>query len=452
MTTRVLVVDDDSATCRMIELGLRSEGYEVAVSHAALEALEVARAFEPNVVLTDINLGATSGLELCPLLHEQWPDLPVVVITAFGTMETATLAMRAGAYDFITKPFDIDALALAISRAFRHHQLQSEVKRLRAAVGQAGWAHDLVGTSIPMLELRALLERISQADTTVLVTGETGTGKERVARVLHQHGKRRNGPFVAVNCSALPEAVLESELFGQVRDACTGARQAPRGSFLKAQGGTLFLDEIGAMPPDLQAKLASALEARRVRALGADSETAFDTRIIAATNRDLDRAVREGRFREDLYQRVNVLHVALPPLRSRGGDAIALAQYFLEQFARQSERPVRGISGAAARRIAAYPWPGNVRELRNSIERAVALTRFDQIAADDLPEQIKNFEPQHVLVAGDALEEMVPLEEVERRYTLRVLQAAGGNKSLAAQRLGVSRRTLDRKLGEYGVE
>jgi two-component system response regulator HydG len=436
----------------MIELGLRSEGYEVSASRSAREALEAARTFEPNVVLTDINMGATSGLELCRLLNEQWPDVPVVVITAFGSMETAILAMRAGAYDFITKPFDIEALALALSRAFQHHQLKSEVKRLRAAVGQAGWGDDLIGTSVPMLELRALLERIAHTDTTVLVTGETGTGKEVVARVLHQHGKRRNGPFVAVNCSALPEALLESTLFGHVRGAFTDARQARQGLFLEAHGGTLFLDEIGEMPAGLQPKLLRALEARCVRALGADSETPFDARIIAATNRDLDDAVQEGRFREDLYYRLNVLHVALPALRSRGGDVIALAQHFLDQFAQQSERPVLGISEAAARKLAGYPWPGNVRELRNSIERAVALTRFDHIAADDLPDRIKNFEPRHVLVAGDDLAEMAPLEEVERRYILRVLQAAGGNKSLAAQHLGVSRRTLYRKLGEYGAE
>ncbi|MEO8181499.1 MAG: sigma-54 dependent transcriptional regulator [Deltaproteobacteria bacterium] len=452
MHARVLVVDDDPATCRMIELGLRSEGCEIASVGGVTPALELARSFEPHVVLTDLNLGATSGIELCHQIGDRWPDLPVVVITAFGSMETAILAMRAGAYDFITKPFDIEALALSIERAFQHHQLKSEVKRLRAAAGQAGWGDDILGTSAPVRELRALLERISHSDTTVLVTGETGTGKEVVARVLHQHGKRRRGQFVPINCSALPEPLLESSLFGHVRGAFTDARSAKQGLFLEAHGGTLFLDEIGDIPLAVQAKLLRALEARCVRPLGADAEVPFDARIIAATNRDLDQAVQEGRFREDLYYRLNVLHVSLPPLRSRGGDVILLAQYFLVHLAKQAERPVTGISEAAARRLVAYPWPGNVRELRNSIERAVALTRFDHIAADDLPERIKNFEPRHVVVAGDDLEEMVPLEEVERRYILRVLQAAGGNKSLAAQRLGVSRRTLYRKLGEYGVE
>ncbi|MEO8182293.1 MAG: sigma-54 dependent transcriptional regulator [Deltaproteobacteria bacterium] len=296
MPARVLVVDDDPATCRMIELGLRSEGYEVAAVGGASLALDLARNFEPHVVLTDLNLGTTSGIELCHQMSDRWPDIPVVVITAFGSMETAILAMRAGAYDFITKPFDIEALALSIERAFQHHQLKSEVKRLRAAVGQAGWGDDILGTSAPVLELRALLERIAHSDTTVLVTGETGTGKEVVARVLHQHGKRRSGPFVPVNCSALPEPLLESSLFGHVRGAFTDARNSKQGLFLEAHGGTLFLDEIGDMPLGLQAKL-----------------------LRAATNRDLDQAVQEGRFREDLYYRLNVLHVSLPALRSREG-------------------------------------------------------------------------------------------------------------------------------------
>jgi two-component system response regulator HydG len=436
----------------MLELRLESEGYDVITSGDARLALEQARRFEPHVVLTDLNMPGISGIELCKQFNDGWPDVPVMVITAFGSMETAIQAIRAGAYDFVPKPFDVDALALAVQRAFQHQQLKSEVKRLRAAVGQAGWGDDIIGASPAVLELRSILERIANIDTTVLVTGETGTGKEVVARVLHNQGKRRSGPFVAINCSALPEALLESELFGHVRGAFTDARSSKTGLFLEAHLGTLFLDEIAEMSLGLQVKLLRALEDGRVRPLGGDGEVAFDARIIVATNRDLEQAVHDGRFREDLYYRLNVLHVSLPPLRSRGGDIMLLAQHFLVHFARHLGRAVEGISEAAAQRLMAYPWPGNVRELRNSIERAVALTRFDHIAAEDLPERIKTFEARHVLVAGDALEELVPLEEVERRYILRVLQAAGGNKSLAAQRLGVSRRTLYRKLGEYGVE
>jgi two-component system response regulator HydG len=447
-----LVVDDDQATCRLIEMGLRAEGHAVAIARSVREAVEVAPAFGPEVVLTDLNMAHASGLELCRNFADSWPDVPVIVVTAFGSLDTAVEALRAGAYDFITKPFDIQALALVVERASQHHRLRSEVKRLRAAVGQAGWGDDIVGTSVPVSEMRSMLERVSGSDATVLITGETGTGKEVAARALHQHGKRRTGPFVAINCSALPEALLESELFGHVRGAFTDARSGRTGLFVEAHKGTLFLDEIGDMPHGIQVKLLRAIEERRVRPVGGDLEIPFDARIIAATHRDLEQAVQDGTFREDLFYRLNVVNIALPALRSRGSDILLLSQHFLTQFAAQTNPGVVGISQTAAEKLLAYTWPGNVRELRNAIERAVALTRFDHVSAEDLPERIKNFETRHVLVAGDNLEELVSLEEVEKRYILKVLQAAGGNKSLAAKQLGVGRRTLYRKLGEYGVD
>ncbi|HTU57834.1 MAG TPA: sigma 54-interacting transcriptional regulator, partial [Polyangiales bacterium] len=264
--------------------------------------------------------------------------------------------------------------------------------------------------------------------------------------------RRKRGPFVAVNCSALPEALLESELFGHVRGAFTDARSNRQGLFVEAHGGTVFLDEIGEMALGTQVKLLRAIEERRVRPVGGTKDVPFDARVLAATNRDLELAVHEGRFREDLFYRLNVVHVALPALRSRGTDVLSLGQHFLERFAKQSGRDVRGLAESAARQLLAYPWPGNVRELRNAIERAVGLTSFDHVRAEDLPERIARFETSHVLVASDNLEELVTLEEVEKRYILKVLQAAGGNKSVAAHRLGVSRRTLYRKLGEYGED
>ncbi len=436
----------------MIELGLTAGGHTVAVAGSVRKAAEVAQTFEPEVVVTDLNLGQASGLELCRSFADTWPDVPVIVVTAFGSLDTAVEALRAGAYDFITKPFDIQTLTLVVERAHQHHRLKSEVKRLRAAIGQAGWGDDIVGTSGPIVELRSVLERIAGTETTVLITGETGTGKEVAARALHQHGKRRTGPFVAINCTALPEALLESELFGHVRGAFTDARSSRAGLFVDAHNGTLFLDEIGDMPLGVQAKLLRAIEERRVRPVGGDVEIPFDARIIAATNRDLEQAVQDGAFREDLFYRLNVVNVALPALRSRGGDILLLAQHFLAQFASQAKPGVVGISKNAAEKLLVYTWPGNVRELRNAIQAAVALTRFDHIGAEDLPERIRTFEARHVLVAGDDLEELASLEEVEKRYILKVLQAAGGNKSLAAKRLGVGRRTLYRKLGEYGVE
>jgi DNA-binding NtrC family response regulator len=452
MLGRVLVVDDDQATGRMIALGLRAEGHAVDVAASVAEASELAKAFEPQVVLTDLNMTGGTGLDLCRTFADSWPDVPVIVVTAFGSMNAAVEAMRAGAYDFITKPFDIEALTLVVERALQHHALKSEVKRLRAAVGQATWGGDIIGESAAVLEMRSMLERISNSEATALITGETGTGKEVAARVLHHQGRRRAGPFVAVNCSALPEALLESELFGHVKGAFTDAKGSRPGMFVEADRGTLFLDEVGEIPIGVQAKLLRAVEERRVRPVGGDGEVSFDARIIAATNRDLDQAVQNGTFREDLFYRLNVVHVAIPPLRSRGSDVLLLAQHFLAQFARRSQVEVVALSPSAAERLLAYPWPGNIRELRNAIERAVALTRFDHVRAEDLPERVRQFEPRHVLVAGDDLDELVSLEEVEKRYILKVLQAAGGNKSLAAHTLGVSRRTLYRKLGEYGDE
>jgi two-component system response regulator HydG len=433
-------------------MGLKADGHTVAIAHGVREAVGVAHTFEPEVVLTDLNMASASGLELCRIFGERWPDVPVIVVTAFGSLDSAVEALRAGAYDFITKPFDIQALALVVERANQHYRLKGEVKRLRAAVGQAGWGDDIVGNSAPVTQLRSVLDRVASSEATVLITGETGTGKEVAARALHQHGKRRTGPFVAINCSALPEALLESELFGHVKGAFTDARSGRTGLFVEAHKGTLFLDEIGDLPLGVQVKLLRAIEERRVRPVGGDLEIPFDARIIAATHRDLEQAVQDGSFREDLFYRLNVVHIALPALRSRGSDILLLAQHFLKQLASQTNPGVVGLSQSAAEKLLAYSWPGNVRELRNAIERAVALTRFDHISADDLPERIKTFEPRHVIVAGDDLEELVSLEEVEKRYILKVLQAAGGNKSLAAKQLGVGRRTLYRKLGEYGIE
>jgi len=295
-----------------------------------------------------------------------------------------------------------------------------------------------------------VLERIVDSNATVLVTGESGTGKEVVARALHDVGPRRNAPFVAVNCSAVPEALLESELFGHARGAFTDARAPRTGLFLQAHGGTLLLDEIGDMPMALQAKLLRALQERTVRPVGGDAEVAFDARIVATTNRDLRALIEEGRFREDLYFRINVIHVELPPLRARGGDVLVLAQYFVDLHAARAGKSVSGIAPAAAERLLAYPWPGNARELQNCVERAIALTRRPELEVEDLPETVRSFKRSHVLVAASDPSELVPLAEVERRYVLRVVEAAGGNKSLAAQILGITRKTLYRKLEDFG--
>ncbi len=301
-----------------------------------------------------------------------------------------------------------------------------------------------------MVEVYDLLERIADSETTVLITGESGTGKEVVARELHGRSRRKTGPFVAINCAAMPESLLESELFGHARGAFTDARQAREGLMLRASGGTLFLDEIGEMPLGIQPKVLRALQERTVRPVGESHELPFDARIVTATNRDLESAIEDKTFREDLYYRINVINISLPPLRARGGDVLLLAQHFLAHFADVSGKEVHGLSAAAAKQLMAYPFPGNVRELQNCIERAVALTRGEEIQVEDLPDRIRKHESRNVIVASDDPSDLVPLEEVERRYILRVLAAVEGNKSLAARILGLGRKTLYRRLEAWG--
>jgi len=448
---RVLVVDDDASMCDMLVSDLGELGFEVKARTAAPAALEALVASEFDAVVADLNMPGMSGLELCERIVASRPDVPVIVITAFGSIQTAIAAIRSGAYDFVTKPLEVDALGLALERAIQHRRLSDEVRRLRQAVEEGRRFGTLLGTSPAMRRMYELLDRIADSSASVLIAGETGTGKELVARALHERGRGKAGPFVAVDCASLPEPLLESELFGHVRGAFTDAHAARKGLFVQANGGALFLDEIGELPLALQAKVLRALQTRSVRPVGANDEMPFDVNLIAATNRDLESAVEEGRFREDLYFRINVIHVEMPPLRARGGDVLLLAQHFVDRYAAQAGKRVTGLSPDAAERLLAYVWPGNVRELENCIERAIALTRHETIGLDDLPEKIRGFQRSHVLVAGDDPSELAPLEEVERRYVLRVMEAVGGSKTLAARVLGIGRKTLYRKLEQYKI-
>lgn len=449
--SRILVVDDDESMCRMLAAGLDHRGFAVSWKTSAASALDTVGNEDFAVILTDLHMRGMDGLELCRRLVDNRPDVPVIVLTAFGSLETAVAAIRAGAYDFLTKPADFEVVALALERAVRHGALRAEVKRLRDAVAAASHFEELLGASAVMQEVYELIARVADTDATLLITGETGTGKEMVARAVHRRSRRHDGPFVALNCAAMPEHLLESELFGHARGAFTDAKTARAGLLVQADGGTLFLDEIGDMPLGLQPKLLRALQERAVRPVGGDVEVPFDARIIVATNRDLESAVEERRFREDLYYRINVIHVTLPALRARGSDVLLLAQHFLSRFATQAGKQVTELSSAAAERLLAYSWPGNVRELQNSMERAVALARYTQVNVEDLPEKIRDYRSSHVIVAADDPSELVPMEEVERRYVLRVLDAVGGNKREAARILGFDRKTLYRKLERYGV-
>jgi two-component system, NtrC family, response regulator AtoC len=449
--TRVLIVDDDSELCETIEAGLKKRAYDVTWAARADAAFERLLADDFDVVVTDLNMPGVDGIALCEKICANRPDVPVVVMTGFGSLDAAVAAIRAGAYDFINKPVQIDVLAIAVDRAARTRALREEVRRLRSPQAK-GPFDGLVGQSEAMRAVYDLVERVADSEATILITGESGTGKELFANAIHRRSRRAHGPFVAVNCTAMPETLLESELFGHARGAFTDAREARSGLFVQARGGTLLLDEVGDMPMTLQPKILRVLQERKVRPLGSSTEVAVDVRVIAATNRDLESAIEEKRFREDLYFRLNVIQIPLPPLRSRAGDVLRLAQHLLETFAARAGKPITRIAPAAAEKLAAYTWPGNVRELQNCIERAVALARFEQIVVEDLPEKIRDYRASHVLVASDDPSELAPMEEVERRYVLRVLEAVHGNKAAAARILGFERKTLYRKLERWGID
>ncbi|MFO0549982.1 MAG: sigma-54 dependent transcriptional regulator [Polyangiaceae bacterium] len=443
----IVVVDDDPAMVDLVATALgRSFTVHTTTKPTMVGAL--LREKRPAVLLTDQRMGGMTGLELCRLAHDLDPELPVVMMTAFGSLENAVEAMRAGAFDYVTKPIEMEALEFAIERAAKHHRLITEIAELRAAnVVDAS----LVGSSPAMERVRELVGRLAASDVSVLLLGESGTGKEVTARAIHEASARRHKPFVAINCAALPEALLESELFGHAKGAFTDARVARTGLFIEADGGTLFLDEIGDMPIGLQPKLLRALESRKVRPLGATTELGFDVRVLSATHRDLESAIAQGAFREDLFYRLNVVELTLPPLRARGDDVLLLAQLFLQRFAARSHKPVEGFGPGVAERLLGYGWPGNVRELSNAMERAVALTSRSEISVDDLPERVRAREGGAPVDLPGGVSELTSLEEMEQRYILRAFELLGKNRSLTAQTLQIDRKTLYRKLEKWGV-
>ncbi|MEM1069509.1 MAG: sigma-54 dependent transcriptional regulator [Planctomycetota bacterium] len=442
----VLIVDDEQAMCEWVEASLKRDGYETEWCQSADAAMEKIDRREFDVVLTDVRMPGKSGLELCQQIHQMRPNIPVVVMTAFGSLDSAVAAIRSGAYDFITKPVDIDVLSLTIARAMEHRKLKRQIRLLEKQADQSKQFGELLGDSAPMEQLYDQLARVAPSDASILITGESGTGKELVARSIHRLSPRADQPFVAVNCAALSEALLESELFGHVKGAFTDARSERKGLFLEADGGTLLLDEMGDMPQAMQVKLLRALEENRLRPVGGDQDVPFDVRVLAATHRDLETAVEENRFRQDLFYRINVIQLHLPPLRSRGADILQLAQHFLKQFSERSNKQVTAIAEPAAEKLLAYSWPGNVRELRNVMERAIALTRFDTVTLEDLPDKIRDHRGAMVMIGGDDPTELVSMEELERRYIQHVLESVQQNRTQAAKILGLDRKTLYRKL------
>jgi DNA-binding NtrC family response regulator len=436
---RILVVDDDPELGEMVATFVRRLGHEAAYTQNPGEALSMLTTQPFELVITDLHMALMDGITLCGRIAGAQPDVPVIVLTGHASLETAVGAMRAGAYDFLTKPVNTEVLQMSIARALEHGHLRREVLRLRDEVGRVKPSRALVGSSRAMRELHDLTSRVAATDATVLITGESGTGKELVARAIHGMSARAHGPFVAINCAAVPHHLLESELFGHVKGAFTDARNGRPGLFVEANGGTLLLDEIGEMPLEMQAKLLRALQERTVRPVGGDREVPFDARVIGATHQDLESLVEARRFREDLFYRIAVV--------------LVLAQHFLTRFVDRFGKRVVGFHPTALARMVGYSWPGNVRELENCVERAVALTRTDTITIDDLPERIRTFQPERPMASPEEATEMMTLSELERRYLQRVLSLVGGNKSRAARVLGLDRRTLYRMLDrERGAE
>ena len=446
MDLRILVIDDDQETCELIAEAFQGEGWSVAWCVDGEGGLELAREQPFDAVLADVNLKDVNGIQLCRRLTENLPGMPVLMMTAFGNMPAVISAMRAGACDFINKPVQLPELRAAVERVVRERFRGEAIRRLTQAGVSGGHAvGGLQGNSRPMLKVYDMVRRIAGTETTVLLNGESGTGKELVARALHSESSRAQAPFVAINCAAVPASLLESELFGHVRGSFTDASDNRRGLFEQAGRGTLFLDEIGEMPLEVQPKLLRVLQERQLRPVGGNTSIDVQARIIAATNRDLEALVASGRFREDLYYRLNVVRICVPPLRARGNDVLLLAEEFVRRFSERMGKPISGISALAARKLLVFDWPGNVRQLENTMQRAVALARQEEIAVEDLPERVRNHDPSATLAEAE-VEEFITLDQQERRHIDHVLSLVKGNKTQAARLLGVDRRTLYRKL------
>jgi two-component system, NtrC family, response regulator HydG len=450
MIERILIAEDDPDLRDLLQDELEDAGYETIVCINGQKALDhIERKNEQiDLLLTDIRMPGLSGNELLALIRESRPEVPVIVITAFGSVEQAVEMVKGGAFQYLTKPFDTEDLLQTVSKALEKSAPQREQARLRREIQVS--PELVIGASRQMQDLFKLVNRAARSASTVLVTGESGTGKELIARSIHSMSQRK-GEFVAVNCAAIPAELMESELFGHTGQAFTGARQARSGLFESADGGTIFLDEIGEMPLALQPKLLRVLQEGTVRRVGQDREREINLRVIAATNRDLEKEVNEGRFREDLYWRLNVIHLHIPPLRERPFDIPLLVEHFLNKITDKSGRPPLNVTPETLAILTAYKWPGNARELENAIERAVALAESGNLIPEDLPDRVRNQAGATTLIAR-ARERRLTLDELEREYIVEILRMSGKNKSRAAEILGVDRRTLHRKLDEYRAQ
>jgi two-component system response regulator AtoC len=445
--TRMLVVEDDAVARDLLCEILRSDGFEVDAVDDGGPAVERADDGRYDLVLSDVRMERVGGLDVLRAFTKKAPGTPVILITAFGDVTGAMEAIGHGAYDYVSKPFNVEELRLTVARALERRRLSAQAGAAPTAAGMATQVAEIEGKSQCMLDVYKLVARVAPSTATVLVVGESGTGKELVARAIHNRSPRANKPFVPVNCTALSESLLESELFGHARGAFTGAVTAKRGLFETANGGTLFLDEIGDMGPKMQAQILRVLQDGEMRPVGGTDSIRIDVRLVCATHRDLDADVKAGRFREDLFFRINVVTVRMPPLRERAGDIPTLVRHFINKIARREGRPEASVSPEALAVLSSYAWPGNVRELENAIERAIAVAKGNVVLQSDLPTDVFG---ATVIAPASILDDRPTLGELERRYIALVLAECGGNKKRAAEKLGIDRRTLYRAIERSG--
>ena len=449
----VLIVDDDAAHRVMLKKLIGGWGYRVFEADDGSAAIEEASRRSFDLILMDIRMVNVSGIEALERIKMINPSVPVIIMTAYASVETAVSALKKGAYDYLTKPLDFDELQIKIARATEHNQQKKEIEYLKERLGEKFDRQNIIGQSAAMAGLLEMVEQVAPTQATVLITGESGTGKEIIANAVHQNSTRRLAPFVKINCAALTETLLESELFGHEKGSFTGADRKREGKFVQADAGSIFLDEVSEMSSGMQVKLLRVLQERELTRVGGSEVIKVDVRVIAATNKDLKEEIRQGRFREDLFYRLNVVALTVPPLRERREDIALMAQHFLKIFTERNAKFIAGFTPRALGRMTAYAWPGNVRELMNTVERAVILSRSDMIDEGGLIFPMQDLAaPQDnlpcVTPASTGLAGL-PLEEVERRSILEMLQATGGNKSEAARRLGITRKTLRKKLEKY---
>ncbi len=452
--SKILIVDDDHAHRIMLRTLIGGWGYQVSEADDGAVAINLVKEKSYDLVLMDVRMVRVSGLEALEQIKSYNPAIPVVIMTAYSSVETAVKALKQGAHDYLTKPLDFDKLKITLERAMEHTRLKEENRLLKESLGKHFDRRNLIGRSPAMINLLETVAQVAPSEATVLISGESGTGKEMIAGAIHFNSSRKNGAFVKLNCAAITETLMESELFGHEKGSFTGADRRKEGRFYQAHGGSLFLDEVSEMPLTMQVKLLRVLQEREITRVGGEDTLQVDVRLIAATNKNLAELIERGEFREDLYYRLNVVNLEIPPLRQRPEDIPLLAQHFLEMFAAKNHKEIKGFTPRALDCLIRYDWPGNVRELMNAVERTVVLSRSEYLSRKDFstipgsgpPDEKNSPDPAEIDIYGTQ-----PLEEVEKATILNTLQTVGGNKSEAARRLGITRKTLHKKLKAYGV-